>query len=216
MAEVATKLSFPKSGGLKTASGAVSVNAGNGLAVNPNTGMVEVPIDTAAGLGYGSNGLEVEVDDSTIGFNASGQLTALSGGGGGINYYAGIIEPVGTGTTFGNITAYSQATSAMFAAFLYGDAWALLVGCWRKQVAYDQAALISVFNSAKKGKPKVNGYQTTEEETIIGACNYLFNTSIRSALVRTNYAGYDGGAIIKFNPSIDYSSFNTPLLFTWE
>ncbi len=77
MTEVSTKLSFPKSGGLKTASGAVSVNAGNGLAVNPNTGMVEVPIDTAAGLGYGSNGLEVEVDDSTIGFNESGQLACL-------------------------------------------------------------------------------------------------------------------------------------------
>lgn len=79
---ITTKAAFPKSGGLAVANGAVSVNAGNGLHVNPTTGMVEVPVDTTAGLGYGSNGLEVEVDDSTIGFNASGQLQALGGGGG--------------------------------------------------------------------------------------------------------------------------------------
>lgn len=79
---IETKAAFPKSGGLAVADGAVSVNAGNGLHVNPSTGMVEVPVDTTAGLGYGSNGLEVEVDGSTIDFNASGQLTALGGGGG--------------------------------------------------------------------------------------------------------------------------------------
>ena len=77
---IATKATFPKAGGLAVADGAVSVNAGNGLHVNPSTGMVEVPVDTAAGLGYGSNGLEVEVDGSTINFNTSGQLTALGGG----------------------------------------------------------------------------------------------------------------------------------------
>ena len=79
---ITTKAAFPKSGGLAVANGAVSVNAGNGLHVNPTTGMVEVPVDTTAGLGYGSNGLEVEVDGSTIDFNSSGQLTALGGGGG--------------------------------------------------------------------------------------------------------------------------------------
>lgn len=79
---IATKATFPKSGGLAVADGAVSVNAGNGLHVNPSTGMVEVPVDTTAGLGYGSNGLEVEVDGSTIDFNSTGQLTALGGGGG--------------------------------------------------------------------------------------------------------------------------------------
>lgn len=79
---ITTKAAFPKSGGLAVANGAVSVNAGNGLHVNPTTGMVEVPVDTTAGLGYGSNGLEVEVDGSTIDFNASGQLQALGGGGG--------------------------------------------------------------------------------------------------------------------------------------
>ena len=63
----------------KTAFGTVKI--GNGLHVNPSTGMVEVPVDTTAGLGYGSNGLEVEVDGSTIDFNASGQLTALGVGG---------------------------------------------------------------------------------------------------------------------------------------
>lgn len=78
---IETKATFPKSGGLAVADGAVSVNAVNGLHVNPSTGMVEVTVDTAAGLGYGSNGLEVEVDGSTIDFNASGQLTALGGGG---------------------------------------------------------------------------------------------------------------------------------------
>ena len=78
---ITTKAAFPKSGGLAVANGAVSVNAGNGLHVNPTTGMVEVPVDTTAGLGYGSNGLEVEVDGSTIDFNSSGQLTALGGGG---------------------------------------------------------------------------------------------------------------------------------------
>lgn len=50
---------------------------GNGLFTNPSTGMLEVPIDTSAGLGYGSNGLEVEVDGATIEHNASGQLHAV-------------------------------------------------------------------------------------------------------------------------------------------
>lgn len=95
---IATKATFPKAGGLAVADGAVSVNAGNGLHVNPSTGMVEVPVDTTAGLGYGSNGLEVEVDGSTIDFNASGQLTAL-GGGEGNN-----LTPftAGNGTALGN------------------------------------------------------------------------------------------------------------------
>lgn len=79
---ITTKATFPKSGGLAVADGAVSVNAGNGLHVNPSTGMVEVPVDTTAGLRYGSNGLEVEVDGSTIDFNSSGQMTVLGGGGG--------------------------------------------------------------------------------------------------------------------------------------
>lgn len=47
---------------------------GNGLFTNPSTGMLEVPVDTSAGLGYGSNGLEVEVDGTTIEHNPSGQL----------------------------------------------------------------------------------------------------------------------------------------------
>lgn len=51
-----------------------SLNVGNGLLTNPKTGMLEVPIDTTAGLGHGSNGLEVEVDGTTIAHNASGQL----------------------------------------------------------------------------------------------------------------------------------------------
>ncbi len=50
------------------------LNVGNGLALNPNTGMLELPIDATAGLGYGSNGLEVEVDGTTIAHNSSGQL----------------------------------------------------------------------------------------------------------------------------------------------
>lgn len=53
------------------------LNVGNGLALNPQTGMLEVPIDTTAGLGYGSNGLEVEVDGTTIAHNASGQLRTV-------------------------------------------------------------------------------------------------------------------------------------------
>ena len=85
---IETKATFPKSGGLAVANGAVSVNAGNGLHVNPSTGIAEVPVDTTAGLGYGSNGLEVEVDGSTIGFNSAGQLTALGGGGGGFKTFA--------------------------------------------------------------------------------------------------------------------------------
>ena len=54
-----------------------SLKVGNGLFTNPRTGMLEVPIDTTAGLGYGSNGLEVEVDGTTIAHNASGQLHAV-------------------------------------------------------------------------------------------------------------------------------------------
>jgi hypothetical protein len=53
------------------------LNVGNGLALNPQTGMLELPIDTTAGLGYGSNGLEVEVDGTTIVHNLNGQLSVV-------------------------------------------------------------------------------------------------------------------------------------------
>ena len=97
---IETKATFPKAGGLAVADGAVSVNAGNGLHVNPSTGMVEVPVNNTAGLGYGSNGLEVEVDGSTIDFNSTGQLTAL--GGGGVNSLTPFTA--NNGTTLGNWT----------------------------------------------------------------------------------------------------------------
>lgn len=101
---ITTKAAFPKSGGLAVANGAVSVNAGNGLHVNPTTGMVEVPVDTTAGLGYGSNGLEVEVDGSTIDFNASGQLQALGGGGGDALKPFYTLMPTTEGVKIGNFT----------------------------------------------------------------------------------------------------------------
>lgn len=106
---IATKASFPKSGGLAVADGAVSVNAGNGLHVNPSTGMVDVPVNTTAGLGYGSNGLEVEVDGSTIDFNSTGQLTALGGGGNSLTPFTAVNE-----TALGNWTISTANNSDTF------------------------------------------------------------------------------------------------------
>lgn len=108
---IETKATFPKSGGLAVADGAVSVNAGNGLHVNPSTGMVEVPVDTTAGLGYGSNGLEVEVDGSTIGFNSTGQLTAL--GGGGVTQKV-VSLAAGQSLTLSNLTMIVQRSGIYF------------------------------------------------------------------------------------------------------
>lgn len=112
---ITTKAAFPKSGGLAVANGAVSVNAGNGLHVNPTTGMVEVPVDTTAGLGYGSNGLEVEVDGSTIDFNSSGQLTALGGGGG--DATTTTVKLSGIATSLGNWSVFG----AGYLTVIYGD-----------------------------------------------------------------------------------------------
>lgn len=74
-----------------------SLKVGNGLFTNPDTGMLEVPIDTTAGLGYGSNGLEVEVDGTTIEHNASGQLHAVDS--------AAETVPVSGQPSLGSVTA---------------------------------------------------------------------------------------------------------------
>lgn len=211
---IETKAAFPKSGGLAVADGAVSVNAGNGLHVNPSTGMVEVPVDTTAGLGYGSNGLEVEVDGSTIDFNSAGQLAAL-GGGGGISYFAGVINGIGIGTKFGNFTAYQHETTKMHAAFLYSDDWVLLVGCWR-QVSERNFNILTVTNDAKDVAPQVNGFQTTKDFKVFGVGNFLHNDRPSAEVITANYSGYGGGAIISFNANTSYESFNTPILFTWN
>lgn len=126
---ITTKATFPKSGGLAVADGAVSVNAGNGLHVNPSTGMVEVPVDTTAGLGYGSNGLEVEVDGSTIDFNSTGQLTAL--GGGLTPFTIADVGKTGVGSKIGRWTlynpAYNDGLRRTVAGFV-GEDWIYLIG----------------------------------------------------------------------------------------
>lgn len=63
--------------------------------------MLEVPIDTTAGLGYGSNGLEVEVDGTTIAHNASGQLHAVD-------------------AEAENVTISSQPSSGTVSALIHG------------------------------------------------------------------------------------------------
>ena len=146
----------------------VAYNVGGEKAHRPATREQLGEVKPGSGLAVASDGtLSAKVDGSTIDFNASGQLTAL-GGGGGISYFVGYIGGVGAGTKFGNFTAYSQETTAMYAAFLYGDDWVLLVGCWRQQVVYSATKLISVFNNAKDVMPQVNGYQTTGTKTVCG------------------------------------------------
>lgn len=111
----------------KTAFGTVKI--GNGLHVNPSTGMVEVPVDTTAGLGYGSDGLEVEVDGSTIDFNSAGQLTAL--GGGFTPFTIADVAATGTGSKIGRWTlynpAYSDGLRRTVAGFV-GEDWIYLIG----------------------------------------------------------------------------------------
>ena len=189
------------------------IAAAKASAATPSTAGLVKP---GSGLAVASDGtLSAKVDGSTIDFNASGQLTAL-GGGGGISYFVGYIGGVGAGTKFGNFTAYSQETTAMYAAFLYGDDWVLLVGCWRQQVVYSATKLISVFNNAKDVMPQVNGYQTTDTKTVCGTGVLTGSVDPSMQNIAANYTGYAGGAIISFESYASYRNFNTPILFTWN
>lgn len=157
---IETKATFPKSGGLAVAGGAVSVNAGNGLRVNPSTGMVEVPVDTTAGLGYGSNGLEVEVDGSTIDFNSTGQLTAL---GGGVAPFTIVdVGKPGVGSKIGRWTlynpAYNDGLRRTVAGFV-GEDWIYLIGTTLDKDTgnISASALVNVSYDEPPGIPYVNG-----------------------------------------------------------
>lgn len=170
---IETKATFPKSGGLSVADGAVSVNAGNGLHVNPSTGMVDVPVNTTAGLGYGSNGLEVEVDGSTIDFNSTGKLTALGGGStveAAMAYvYTGKNETIGKWT----ITYSGNANASVLC--LYSDNWLYIGGI----SASNSTSTVSITIKNTDGSNlTVNGIDPVNEGTV---CQYGNSTVNRAA-----------------------------------
>lgn len=182
----------------KTAFGTVKI--GDGLHVNPSTGMVEVPVDTAAGLGYGSNGLEVEVDGSTIDFNASGQLTALGG-----VFTPFIIDDVrenGVGSKIGRWTLYNKGYSKGLrrtAAGFVGEDWIYLIGITLDKTSSSITAseLVSVFYDTDK-TPYINGIQITETVTTCVPFTYTASTSQASSkLLNAHYAGYKAGLILE-------------------
>lgn len=217
---ITTKASFPKTGGLAVANGAVSVNAGNGLHVNSSTGMVEVPIDTAAGLGYGSNGLEVEVDDSTIGFNSSGQLQALGGGGSGLKpFVINDVGKLGTGTALEEYTFYDPVTSGTAqVSGLYGDKCVILLSMNFVNRKTSSNMLINVFQG--NAAPTVNNTELNETYSYILGCLSYYDVSKstgENTYLSAKYSGYSGGALLY--SGINYSNWpiriNTPIVITW-
>ena len=223
---IATKATFPKSGGLAVADGAVSVNAGNGLHVNQTTGMVEVPVDTTAGLGYGSNGLEVEVDDSTIGFNERGQLQTLGGGG---NWKPFIIDSVGKlsqGTQLGNFVFYdANANGAVSVCGFYCDNCVLVNSLQITGRSRYSKELVNVFNRGLDAKPRVNAHTLTTTPIIVGVGSYVYSstespeTSPRNAPLAASFAGYQAGALLSFISTVSIdgpTSISLNALITWE
>lgn len=206
---IATKATFPKSGGLAVADGAVSVNAGNGLHVNPSTGMVEVPVDTAAGLGYGGNGLEAEVDGSTIDFNSTGQLTAL--GGGLTPFIIDNVLETGIGSKIGKWTLYNpRCTSGLrrTAAGFAGDDWIYLIGITLDKTSSNitDSALVNVFYDTDK-TPYINGMQITETEKTCVPLTYTASTGqTNSTLLKAKYTGYQAGLILRCTGSLTNSA----------
>lgn len=183
---IETKATFPKAGGLAVADGAVSVNAGNGLHVNPSTGMVEVPVDTTAGLGYGSNGLEVEVDGSTIDFNSSGALTAL-GGGSAVEAAKAYVYP-GKNETLGKWTITYNGNNGASALCLYSDNWLYIGGI--SATSSSNTVSITV-NNTDGSNLSVNGIDHSNEGTV---CQYGNNTINRVSPLyskaRLSFIGY--------------------------
>lgn len=206
---IETKATFPKSGGLAVADGSVSVNAGNGLHVNPSTGKVEVHVDTAAGLGYGSNGLEVEVDGSTIDFNSAGQLTAL--GGGFTPFIIDDVREIGTGSKIGRWTLYNpKYTSGLrrTAAGFAGEDWIYLIGITLDKTSSNitDSNLVNVFYDTDK-TPYINGMQITEIEKTCVPLTYTNSTSqAGSTLLKAKYSGYQAGLILRCSGSLTNSA----------
>lgn len=170
---IETKATFPKAGGLAVADGAISVNAGNGLHVNPSTGKVEVHVDTAAGLGYGSNGLEVEVDGSTIDFNSTGQLTAFGGGGSGSAVEAAYTtiydgKPAVLGSW--NIAASNNTHADILC--LYSDKWLYIAGIGGPNSSSAKHIRVTNTRDVNLNVNSVN-YANTGN-----VCRYKTNTSI--------------------------------------
>lgn len=185
---ITTKATFPKSGGLAVADGAVSVNAGNGLHVNPSTGMVEVPVDTTAGLGYGSNGLEVEVDGSTIDFNSAGQLTALGGGGGG----ASIVRAILTSNDEARIGDWVLSTTTP-GIQLYGVAQNKWLYILSLQLLSSMKSVNVKVKYSGSGTTYLNGVNVKDiDYKIVGAMGTISSNS--EPFVREFNATYDAGS----------------------
>ena len=232
---ITTKAAFPKSGGLAVANGAVSVNAGNGLHVNPTTGMVEVPVDTTAGLGYGSNGLEVEVDDSTIGFNASGQLQALGGGGGASSSNApnyiilGDSNPTDapsrqTYTLPNGFSVYVDSMTLVYyyvLIFEYGGNWASLNSIYYYSDslrAASQAQLFTIGHTSKtitkvNGETAPKGYASPGEGTKTGQCFFCRQTTTKNSVKFDVAKNLSGGLAVGFNDNYNLSSSSATGVF---
>ena len=131
---------------------------------------VEVPVDTTAGLGYGSNGLEVAVDGSTIDFNSAGQLTAL--GGGFTPFTIADVAATGTGSKIGRWTlynpAYGNGLRRTVAGFV-GEDWIYLIGTTLDKSAGNITAseLVNVSYDDPIRVPYVNGMLVSRSPTIL-------------------------------------------------
>lgn len=189
MAEIVTTNAGAAS---KTAFGTVKI--GNGLHVNPSTGMVEVPVDTTAGIGYGSNGLEVEVDGSTIDFNASGQLTAL--GGGLTPFTIADVGKTGVGSKIGRWTlynpAYNDGLRRTVAGFV-GEDWIYLIGTTLDKVTGNTTAskLVNVSYDDPIRIPYVNGMRVSpspKELTCVPVSYTAASAQAGNTLLKATYS----------------------------
>lgn len=169
----------------KTAFGTVKI--GDGLHVNPSTGRVEVPVDTAAGLGYGSNGMEVKVDGSTIDFNSTGQLTAL--GGGFTPFTIADVGKTGVGSKIGRWTlynpGYNDGLRRTVAGFV-GEDWIYLIGTTLDKYTGNttSSVLLNVSYDDPIRIPYVNGMLVSGSPQNL-ACVPISYTSSSSAVKNT-------------------------------
>lgn len=171
----------------KTAFGTVKI--GNGLNVNPSTGMVEVP-----------------VDGSTIGFNSTGQLTAL--GGGFTPFTIADVEKTGVGSKIGRWTlynpAYNQGLRRTVAGFV-GEDWIYLIGTTLAKESSNITAseLFNVTYDTDK-TPYINGIELSSTTAL--TCVPITRTQSRSnsttGLVKAKYSGINAGVILTSSGSM--------------
>ena len=168
-------------------------------------------VKPGSGLAVASDGtLSAKVDDSTIGFNESGQLTALGGSSGITPFTIPSVLGLGLGSSVGRWTIYNPDYDSYdirhSVTGFFGEDWIYIAGITldRTQSNITSVSLINVFYDTNK-TPYVNGIAVTNTDNYVSAIpiSYVISANnVSRAVMKLKNAGYNSGVLMTCSTTI--------------